>query len=61
MSASDAGSMNDLIDEAQMRLTDDELSPFDVGFMLNRMPMSYLKYRNPRDVFKSLDASLSAD
>ena len=50
------GSMNDLVDEAQMRLTEDELSPFDVGFMLNEMPMSYLGYKTPRDAFKNLDA-----
>ena len=39
------GSMNDLVDEAKMRLTEDELSPFDVGFKLNDMPMSYLDYK----------------
>ena len=50
------GSMNDLVDEAQMRLTEDESSPFDVGFMLNGMPMSYLGYQTPRDAFKNLDA-----
>jgi hypothetical protein len=48
------GSMNDLIDEAQMRLTEDESSPFDVGFMLNGMPMSYLDYGVPRDAFRAL-------
>jgi hypothetical protein len=50
------GSTSDLIDEAQMRLTGDELSPFDVGFRLNQMPMSYLGYRMPRDAFKALKA-----
>ena len=48
------GSMNDLVDEAIMRLTEFELSPFDASFNLNEMPMSYLKYRNPRDAFKAL-------
>jgi hypothetical protein len=47
------GSMNELIDEAQMRLTEGGLSPFDVGFMLNGMPMSYLDYTVPRDAFKA--------
>jgi hypothetical protein len=51
------GSMNDLVDEAQMRLTEDELSPFDVGFMVNEIPMSFLEYRSPRDAFKALSAS----
>lgn len=50
------GSMNDLVDEAQMRLIEDELSPFDTSFKLNEMPMSYLDYRVPRDAFKALKA-----
>lgn len=48
------GSMNDLVRFAEMWLTEGDLSPFDVGFKLNDMPMSYLKYRNPRDAFKAL-------
>jgi hypothetical protein len=50
------GSMNDLIDEAQMRLTEYDLSPFDTSFNLNEMPMSYLDYRTPRETFKALNA-----
>jgi hypothetical protein len=49
------GSMNDLVDEAQMRLTEDELSPFDTSFKLNEVPLSYLGYKVPRDAFKNLD------
>ncbi len=48
------GSMNDLVNAAQVWLTEGELSPFDVGSKLNEMPMSYLDYRNPRDAFKML-------
>ena len=55
------GSMNDLVRFAEMWLTEGELSPFDAGIKLNDMPMSYLDYRVPREVFKTLDASLSAD
>jgi hypothetical protein len=33
-----------------------ELSPFDVGSKLNEIPFSSLDYRNPREVFKALDA-----
>lgn len=50
------GSMNDLVDEAKMRLTEYGLSPCDASFNLNEMPMSYLDYRNPRDAFKALRA-----
>ena len=48
------GSMNDFVNAAQIWLTEGDLSPFDVGFKLNEMPMSYLNYRNPRDAFKTL-------
>jgi len=48
------GSMNDLVYHAQMGLIEDELSPFDVGFRLNEMPMSALKYADPREKFKLL-------
>lgn len=48
------GSINDLVNAAQFWLTEGDLSLFDVGLKLNDMPMSYLKYRNPRDAFQSL-------
>ncbi len=35
-------------------LTEDELSPHDVSFKLNEMPMSAIGYTNPRKAFKSL-------
>lgn len=48
------GSMNDMIYHAQMWLIEQDLSPFDVGFKLNEMPMSALGYANPKDAFKKL-------
>jgi phosphoribosyl-ATP pyrophosphohydrolase len=48
------GSMNDMIYHAQLWLIKEELSPFDVGFKLNEMPMSALGYANPKDAFKKL-------
>ena len=48
------GSMNDLVYHAQMWLTEGESSPFDASCKLNEMPMSALKYANPREVFKGL-------
>jgi hypothetical protein len=53
------GSMNDMIGHATYWLTERELSPFDVGFRLNEIPMSALgrsisSYGIPREVFKAL-------
>lgn len=48
------GSMNDLINCAKVWLTEEELSPFDASFKLNEMPMSAIKYANPRDALMSL-------
>ena len=48
------GSMNDLAYHAKVWLTEGELSPHDIGFKLNGIPLSALKYKNPREVFKSL-------
>ncbi len=48
------GSMNDMIYHAQMWLIEEELSPFDVGFKLNEMPMSALGYADAREKFKLL-------
>jgi hypothetical protein len=49
------GSMNDMIYRSQMWLTKGDLSPFDVSFKINEMPMSALDYRTPREAFKALD------
>lgn len=48
------GSMNDLIFQAKMRLIEGQQSPFNVSFMLNESPMSYLKYGHPKDEFQKL-------
>jgi hypothetical protein len=48
------GSMNDLTYHAKVWLTEGELSPHDVSFKLNEIPMSALGYANPRETFKSL-------
>jgi hypothetical protein len=48
------GSMNDLVFIAKWHLIRDELSPYDVSFRLNEVPMSYLKYINPRNAFQSM-------
>ncbi len=48
------GSMNDLVTHARRWLCEEDLSPHDVGFRLNRLPMSALKYSNPRKTLRSL-------
>jgi hypothetical protein len=48
------GSMNDLAFYAKMWLTDGDLSPHDVSFKLNEIPMSALGYANSREALKSL-------
>ena len=54
------GSMNDLVYHAKYWLTDGEHSPFDVGFKLNEIPFSALKYIDARDMLRSL-AHCTAD
>jgi len=54
------GSMNDMIFHAKVWLTEGELSPHDVGFKLNQIPMSAIKgmkserYGIPSEAFKLL-------
>lgn len=49
-----AGSMNDLVLHATDWLTEGKLSPHEVGFKLNEIPFSSLKYSMPREAFKKL-------
>jgi len=46
--------MNDLVKFAKHGLIERELSPYDVGFNLNQIPMSALGYKKPREAFKML-------
>jgi hypothetical protein len=54
------GSMNDLTKHATFLLAEGEVSPFEVGFRLNEIPMSalaggkYAEFGVPRDKFKSM-------
>ncbi len=50
------GSMNDLINCAKVWLTEEELSPYDASFKLNEMPMSAIKYANPKEALLKLSA-----
>jgi hypothetical protein len=58
-----AGSMNDFIFQAKVRLIEGQRSLFDVSLLLNESPMSYLGYNRPTDEFRKLffkDAESSA-
>jgi hypothetical protein len=48
------GSMNDLIKHATYWLTEDEVSPHELGFRLNEIPMSALDYLDQRERFQNL-------
>jgi hypothetical protein len=51
------GSMNDLVFQAKVCL-DEEISPYDVSFLLNELPMSHLKHRKPLEAFRLLVSAL---
>ena len=48
------GSMNDLVLQSKIRLGEGQQTPFTVSYYLNETPMTYLKYRSPKDVFQKL-------
>lgn len=48
------GSINDLVYNTKIWLTESERSPFDVGFKLNDIPFSSLQYVKPRAAFKAM-------
>ncbi len=52
------GSMNEMILQSKWHLSDGETSPFDVALLLNKTPMSYLKYGHPRDALALLAPDL---
>ena len=59
------GSMNDLTKHATYWLAEGDLSPFDVGFRLNDIPMSALAsggsaYGKPREAFKAIAGGVEA-
>ena len=48
------GSMNDLIFQSKIRLGEGGQALFTVSHYLNETPMSYLKYRSPKDLFQEM-------
>jgi len=48
------GSMNDLIFHAKIHLIERNESPYNVSVRLNEIPMSYLRYDNPRNSFRTI-------
>ncbi len=53
------GSVNDLIKFAKIWLTEADLSPYDVSFKLNEIPMSAIKYATPRAALMLLSVGAS--
>lgn len=51
------GSINDLVNCAKAWLTEGELSPHDVSFKLNEMPMSAIGYAYPREALKASNSA----
>lgn len=51
------GSVNDLVFQAKFLLIEQEMSPRETSFHLNDVPLSYLKYANPREAFLRLKPS----
>ena len=48
------GSMNDLVFQAKIDLAHFSLSFFEISSRLNEVPMSYLEYKHPREVFMKM-------
>ncbi len=48
------GSMNDLVFQAKVYLTHNSLSFFEISSRLNEVPMYYLEYKHPREVFMTM-------
>jgi len=51
------GSMNDLVFQAKVLLIEEEMSPWETSLRLNEVPLSSLKYANPREAFLRLKPS----
>ena len=48
------GSMDELILQARSRHVNQDISPYDLSFILNEVRLSYLEYKKPRMVFQEL-------
>ena len=48
------GSMNDMEYNAKFHLASGEVPPYDVSFLLNRIPMSTIGYQSPRQALQAL-------
>jgi hypothetical protein len=49
------GSMNDLVYQAKMYLSDPTISPYEVSFKLNQTPLSILEFANPKEAFRNMN------
>jgi hypothetical protein len=46
-----AGGLSELVSVAKLHLASGEISPYDVSFVLNDVPLSYLKGQRPLEAF----------
>jgi len=51
------GSMNDMIFHSKFYLSEYQLTLIEISKRLNKMPYSYLKYRNPSAIIKQMALS----
>ena len=52
------GTMNELVKVAKYYLSEEQLSPFEASQFINKVPMSGLKYRFPREAFADLKPAM---
>jgi hypothetical protein len=53
------GSIAELVREARFYIIERQVSPFDAASQVNQTPLSYLRYKHPKEVFAQLRPPIS--
>ena len=53
------GSIAELVREARFYIIERQTSPFDAASQVNQIPLSYLRYKHPKEVFAQLRPPIS--
>lgn len=53
------GSIAELVREARFYIIERQVSPFDAASQVNQIPLSYLRYKHPKEVFAQLRPPIS--
>jgi hypothetical protein len=53
------GSIAELVREARFYIVERDASPFDAASQVNQIPLSYLRYKHPKEVFAQLRPPIS--